>query len=120
MSPEEQLEYAQRKDYYISRAGDPSAKQGNQGFNRFSYTKENKYLSLALQSYERYNSTKYFALNPDKRLVQSTNCQYPPVIRFLDTKLSDYESISGFLNGAFPEKNGSYQANSLKCCFQLH
>ena len=117
LSPEEQLEYAQRKEFYISRAGDPSAKQGYQGFNRFSYTKENKYLSLALQSYERYNSTKYFASNPDKRLVQSTNCQYPPVIRFLDTKLSDYESIVSFLNGAFPEKDGSYQANSLKCCF---
>lgn len=119
LSEEEMEEYLKNKDYYIKKAGDPSIKQ-----NEMNMHEANKYLNLALQSYEQYNSTKYFASHPTENLdypiggIEITKAKYKPVIRFLDSSLSRVDNtVTGIVEKRFPQIGMTYKTNKLTCCF---
>lgn len=115
LTPEELAEFNSRKDYFIKKAGDPSTKQG-MGMS-YDYGKEQKFLDLGLQNYERYNSTRYFEQNSSMKPYGNTgDYKYTPVIRFLDMEKSRFNTVQDLVE-SFPEKGGSYQAKALKCCF---
>lgn len=118
LSDEEMAEYKKNIDYYIRKAGDPSIKQ-----NQMNMGEANKYLNFALQSYERYNSTKYFTSHPNETLsiihgIEITKAKYKPVIRFLDASLSMVDNTAtGIVEKGFPQIGKTYKTNKLTCCF---